>query len=59
MPRSAAPRMTVAKPVWIQIRMTIRNNEFQNGSAIQTWGLPPRAWTTALRMPIWSWPSPR
>ena len=32
MPRSAADRMTMAKPVWIQIRITIRKKLFQNGS---------------------------
>ncbi len=30
MPRSAADRITMAKPVWIQIRITISRNEFQD-----------------------------
>ena len=32
MPRSAADRMTMAKPVWIQTRITIRKKLFQKGS---------------------------
>ena len=34
-PRSAADRMTMANPVWIQIRMNIRKKLFQNGKVIQ------------------------
>ena len=49
----------MAKPVWIQIRMTIRKKLFQNGSDIQTCGWPPKCWMMALRMPICVWPSPR
>ena len=49
----------MAKPVWIQIRMTIRKKLFQKGSDIQTCGLPPKTWTMALSRPICTWPSPR
>ena len=54
-----ADSTTMAKPVWIQIRMTIRKKLFQNGSDIQTCGSPPKNCTMELRMPIWVWPSPR
>ena len=47
-----APRMTMAKPVWIQIRITIRKKLFQNGMEIHTCGSPPNQLTMALRMPI-------
>ena len=59
MPRSAADRMTMAKPVWIQIRMTIRKKLFQNGMVIQASGEPPNQTTSAFRMPICSLPSAR
>ena len=42
----------MAKPVWIQIRMTIRKKLFQNGSDIQTCGWPPKRCTMALSRPI-------
>jgi len=51
--------MTMAKPVWIQIRMIIRKKLFQKGVEIHTCGLPPKYCTAALRMPIWVWPSAR
>ncbi|MNJ81576.1 hypothetical protein D3C77_804530 [compost metagenome] len=51
-PRSAADRMTMAKPVWIQTRMAIRKKLFQKGMEIHTSGLPPKNSTTALRRPI-------
>jgi len=59
MPRRAADRMTMAKPVWIQMRITIRKKLFQKGMEIQTSGLPPKNSTTALRRPICTWPSAR
>ena len=59
MPRSAADRITMAKPVWIQIRMTIRKKLFQNGREIHTCGSPPSPVTMAFRRPICVWPSPR
>ena len=40
MPRSAADRITMAKPVWIQISTTIRKKLFQNGSVSQFCGSP-------------------
>ena len=39
MPRSAADRITMAKPVWIQIRITIRKKLFQKGTVIQACGV--------------------
>jgi hypothetical protein len=54
MPRSAEDRMTMAKPVWIQIRMIIRKKLFQNGIEIQTCGAPPNPCTMALNRPIWT-----
>jgi hypothetical protein len=51
--------MTIAKPVWIQTRMSIRKKLFQNGTVIQACGSPPRATTMALTMPICSTPGPR
>ena len=37
-PRSAAERITMAKPVWIQIIMAIRKKLFQNGIVSQDRG---------------------
>ena len=53
-PRSAAERMTMAKPVWIQIRMTISRTEFQNGTVIHACGGKPSPVTIALSTPICS-----
>ena len=46
----------MAKPVWIQIRITIRKKLFQKGSVIQACGWPPKRWTMALSRPICVWP---
>ncbi len=40
MPRSAADRITMAKPVWIQISTTIRKKLFQNSIVSQVCGVP-------------------
>jgi hypothetical protein len=40
MPRRAADRITMAKPVWIQTSTTIRKIEFQNGMVSQVCGSP-------------------
>ena len=42
MPRSAADRITMANPVWIQISTTIRKKLFQNGIVSQVCG-----WTSS------------
>ena len=57
--RMAAEKMTMANPVWIQMRITMRKKLFQKGMEIHTCGAPPNQATMALRMPICSWPSPR
>ena len=57
-PRSAADRITMAKPVWIQMRIAIRKKLFQKGSEIQTCGSPPNQVTMAFKRPICV-PAPR
>ncbi len=53
MPRSAADRMTIAKPVWIQIRMTIRKKLFQKGTDDPHLRRRRRSsWTIAFSRPI-------
>jgi len=59
MPRSAAERITIAKPVWIQTRITIRKKLFQKGRVIHASGEPPKACTMAFKRPIWVEPSLR
>jgi hypothetical protein len=41
--------MTMAKPVWIQIRITIRKKLFQNGIVIQACGSAPNQSTMAFK----------
>ena len=53
MPRKAADRITMAKPVWIQIRMNIRKKLFQNGICSGSTGSAPnRKLRRALSRPI-------
>ena len=51
-PRRAAERITMAKPVWIQTRITMRKKLFQNGSCSGSSGSSPMLSRIALMMPI-------
>ena len=59
MPRRAADRITIAKPVWIQISTTIRKKLFQGMLVSQVCGSPPNQTQIAFSTPIWSWPAGR
>ena len=53
MPRSAAERITMANPVWIQIRMNMMKKLFQNGICrTSTGSAPKRPSRTALISPM-------
>ena len=58
-PRRAALKITIANPVWIQMRMIIRKKLFQKGIVIQASGSPPKNITNAFRLPICSESAPR
>ena len=50
----AADRMTMAKPVWSQIMITIRNRLFHGSHESHAFGSPPRLIKIPLRRPICS-----
>ncbi len=53
----AADSTTMAKPVWIQIMITMRNRVFHGGSCSHVCGSPPSPTQAALSTPIWSLPA--
>ena len=53
-PLMAADRITIAKPVWIQISTTMRKSVFQGSTARNRYGCPPNHTITWLRRPICS-----
>ncbi len=51
----AAERMTIARPVWLQMKTTTSNRVLISGDAdSHEIGWPPKAVTIAFRMPSWS-----
>ena len=59
MPRSAADRITMAKPVWIQTSTIISRKLFHGMIVSHCCGAPPIDPQSALSTPIWSVPSGR
>ena len=51
-PLSAALKITIARPVCIQIIIAIKNKLFQTGIVIQACGSKPKETTTAFKNPI-------
>lgn len=51
----AAERMTIARPVWLQMNTTMSKRLFTSGvTASHDTGSPPKSVTIAFRMPSWS-----